>query len=176
MRKLRLLFFLTGGIFFSLASFSQSVSPATLNTTGGSLIYTFYRFEWSFGEATAIETMSSGNIVVTNGILQPFTQTPASVNPYTQWGNDEIKILPNPTRDWIEIDFFSKQQGKVSIIVYDASGRQMSIKQFDYFGVGRIEKMNLSRFASGQYFMNIQLEPTGTSVRKNGTYKVQKLS
>ena len=176
MRKVRLLFFLTGGIFFSLASFSQSVSPATLNTTGGSLIYTFYRFEWSFGEATAIETMSSGNIVVTNGVLQPYTLTPATVNPYTPWGREEIKILPNPTRDWIEIDFFSKQQGKVTLTLYDESGRVMTTKAFDYFGIDRIEKMNLSRFPSGQYFLNIQLAPTGTSVRKTGTFKVQKLS
>ena len=176
MRKVRLLSLLTGGIFFSLASFSQSVSPATLNVTGGSLIYTFYRFEWSFGEATAIETLSSGNIVVTNGILQPYTQTPATVDSYTPWDRDEIKILPNPTRDWIEIDFFSKQKGKITMTMIDELGRVISTKAFDYYGVDHYEKMNLSRFPSGQYFLNIQLAPTGTSVRKNGTFKVQKLS
>lgn len=174
MRKLRLLIF-TVGFFFSLASFSQSVSPATLNATGGFATYTFYRFEWSFGEATAIETMASGNLVVTNGILQPGTNTPASVNAYTAWGSDEIKILPNPTRDWLEIDFFSKQQGKITLSLFDESGRLMGNRQFDYFGTGSIQKMDLSAFASGQYFLNIQLEPTGTSVLKKGTYKVQKL-
>ena len=175
MRKLQLLFF-TVGIFFSFASFSQSVTPAILNTTGGTNFFTFYRFEWSFGEATAIETMSSGNIVVTNGVLQPGTHNPATVNPNTEWGKDEIKILPNPTRNWIEIDFFSKQQGTVTLNFFDESGKLLGKKQFVYYGTGRIEKMDLSSYPSGQYFLNIQLTPSGTSVWKKGTFKVQKLS
>ena len=174
MRKLQLFFF-TVGIFFSYASFSQSVSPAILNVTGGTNFFTFYRFEWSFGEATAIETLSSPNIVVTNGVLQPGTNTPATVNPNTDWGKDEIKILPNPTQSWIEIDFFSKQQGKVTMALIDESGKLMIRKQFDYYGTGRIEKMDLSSYASEAYFLNIQLEPTGTSVMKRGSFKVLKL-
>ena len=174
MRKLQLLFF-TVGIFFSFASYSQSVTPATLNVTGGTNFFTFYRFEWSFGEATAIETLSGGSLVVTNGVLQPGTNNPATVNPNLFWSKDEIKILPNPTRDWIEIDFFSKQQGRITLNLIDESGSLLGKKQFDYYGTGRIEKMDLSRYPSGQYFLNIQLEPTGTSVWKKGTFKVQKL-
>jgi len=175
MRKLQLLFF-TVGIFFSAVSFSQSVTPATLNVTGGTNMFTFYRFEWSFGEATAIETMSSPNLVVTNGILQPGTHNPATINTSHEWDRDEIKILPNPTQSWLEIDFFSKMQGKVTLTLMDESGRMLGQKQFDYYGTGRIEKMDLSRYANGQYFLNILLDPTGNySVTKRGTYKVQKL-
>lgn len=174
MRKLQLLFF-TVGIFFSAASFSQSVTPATLNATGGTNFFTFYRFEWSFGEATAILTMPSSNLVVTNGILQPGTNTPASVNNTGVWDRDEIKILPNPTQNWLEIDFFSKQTGKIALTLIDGSGRRLGQKQFDYNGTGFIEKMDLSSYPSGQYFLNIKLTPTGVSVAKDGTYKVQKL-
>ena len=174
MRKLQLLFF-TVGMFFSTASFSQCVTPATLNTTGGTNFFTFYRFEWSFGEAMAIVTMPSSNLIVTNGILQPGTNTPATVNNTGVWDKDEIKILPNPTQNWLEIDFFSKQTGKITLTLVDESGRRLGKKEFDYTGNGFIEKMDLSPFPSGQYFLNIQLTPTGVSVAKNGTYKVQKL-
>ena len=175
MRKLQLLFF-TVGIFFSAASFSQSVTPAILNTTGGNYIFTYYRFEWNFGEATSIETLSSSsNLVVTTGVLQPGTNTPATINNDLAWDRDEIKILPNPTPDWLEIDFFSKQRGKVTMQLFDERGSNLAVKQFDYYGTGRIEKMNLGRYPSGQYFLNIQLTPTGTSVAKNGTFKVQKI-
>jgi hypothetical protein len=173
MRKVRLLFF-TVGIFFSFASFSQSVTPFILNSTGGTNMYTFYRFEWSFGEMLAIETMSTPTLQVTNGLLQPGTSFPAAVNNTSAWGADEIKILPNPTRDWLEIDFFSKQQGKVTMSVYDESGRLMGKTQFDYFGVGQIRKWSFINYASGTYFLNIQLQPTGTSVGKNSTFTVQK--
>lgn len=174
MRKVRL-FFLTVGIFFSPGSFSQTVTPATLNATGGTNFFTFYRFEWSFGESMAIETMSSPNLIVTNGVIQPGTHNPATINNTSEWARDEIKILPNPTQNILEIDFFSKQQGKVTLNLMDESGRFLAQRQFDYFGTGRIEIWNLDRYPSGGYFLNIQLNPTGSSVAKKGTFKVIKI-
>ena len=175
MRKERL-FLLLVAIFLSLSTYSQSVTPAILNATGGTYTFTYYRVEWSFGESMAVNTMSSSpNIIVTNGVLQPGTNTPATINNTGAWDRDEIRILPNPTQNVIEIDFFSKQQGKVSLNLYDESGRFMAQRQFDYFGTGRIERWDLSRYASGTYFLNIQLAPTGTSVAKKGTFKVIKI-
>lgn len=174
MRKVRLVF-LSVGIFFSLGSFAQSVSPATLNATGGTYFFTYYRVEWSFGESMAIETMSSPNVIVTNGILQPGTHIPAAINNDGFWDRDEIKVLPNPTQNILEIDFFSKQKGKVIMNLFDESGRFMGTRQFDYFGTGRIEKWDLSGYGSGMYFLNIQLEPIGNSVAKKGSFKVQKI-
>ena len=176
MRKVRL-FFLSSAIFLSLGSFAQSVSPATLNATGGTYIFTYYRVEWSFGESMAINTMSDANstVFVTNGILQPNTHNPATVDNTGTWDRDEIRILPNPTQNVLEIDFFSKQQGKVIMNFYDESGRFMGTKQFDYFGNGSIQKWNISQFASGMFLLNIQLQPTGTSVAKKGSYKVMKI-
>jgi len=174
MRKVRLVFLLVG-IFFSFASFAQSVTPAILNSTGGTNMYTFYRFEWSFGEAIAIETMTGTNLWVTNGVLQPGTHNPATINNTSAWDQDEIKIMPNPTRDWLEIDFFSKQQGWVTMSLYDETGRFLGSKKFQYFGTGRIEKWSFAPYTSGAYFLNIQLDPTGTSVAKKGTYKVLKM-
>lgn len=174
MRKLRL-YFLTVCIFFSLSSSSQSVTPATLNATGGTNFFTFYRFEWSFGESMAIETLTSPNIIVTSGVLQPGTHTPASINNDREWGKDEIRILPNPTQNILEINLLSKQQGKVTLNLYDASGRFLARRQFDYYGTGRIEKWDLDRYQSGNYFLNIQLDPTGNSVAKKGSFKVIKI-
>ena len=174
MRKVRL-FFLSVGIFFSSGSFAQSVTPATLNATGGTNFFTFYRFEWSFGESMAIETMSSPNLIVTNGILQPGTHNPSTINNTGTWDRDEIKILPNPTQNILEIDFFSKQKGKITLNLIDEAGRFLAQRQFDYFGTGRIEIWNLDRYPSGAYFLNISLSPTGTSVAKKGIYKVIKI-
>lgn len=176
MRKVRLLFF-SVGIFFSLGSFAQSISPAILNATGGTYIFNYYRVEWSFGESLAINTMTdaNSNIFVTNGLLQPNTHNPATVNNNTAWDRDEIRILPNPTQNVIEIDFFSKQKGKVIMNLFDESGRYVGTRQFDYFGNGSIQKWDLSQFASGMYLLNIQLQPTGTSVAKKGSFKVIKI-
>src|SRR6185369_11500846 len=171
MRKLQLLFF-TVGIFFSAFSYSQSVTPQILNTTGGTNFFTFYRFEWSFGEATAIETLSNSNITVTTGVLQPGTDRPASVNNNTAWGKDEIKILPNPVQSMLEIDFLSKQQGNVTMTLLDESGKQITRTSFMYYGTGSIQKMNVSTYPSGAYFLTILLDPINTSVKKLSSFKV----
>lgn len=175
MRKVRLVFFMVG-ILLSLGTYAQSVTPAILNSTGGTNFFTFYRFEWSFGEAMAIETMGPvSNLIVTNGVLQPGTHNPATINNTGAWDRDEIRILPNPTQNKLEIDFFSKQQGKVTMNLVDAAGRFLARRQFDYFGTGRIEIWNLEQYPSGSYFLNISLSPTGTSVAKKGTYQVIKV-
>ncbi len=176
MRKVRLLFF-SVAVFFSLGSFAQSISPATLNTTGGTYIFNYYRVEWSFGESMAISTMTDGNsnVFVTNGILQPNTHNPATVNNNMAWDRDEIRILPNPTQNVIEIDFFTKQKGKVIMNLFDEAGKYVGNKQFDYFGNGSIQRWDLSQFPSGMYLLNIQLQPTGTSVAKKGSFKVIKI-
>ena len=175
MRKVRLLFF-TVAVFLSPKAYSQSVTPAILNATGGTNFFTFYRFEWSFGEAMAIETMGpTSNIIVTNGVLQPGTHNPATINNTSEWDRDEIRILPNPTQNKLEIDFFSKQQGKVTLNLIDESGRFLAQRQFDYLGTGRIEIWDLGRYPSSAYFLNISLAPSGTSVAKKGTYKVIKI-
>jgi hypothetical protein len=171
MKKLQLLFF-TVGIFFSVFSYAQSVTPQILNTTGGTNFFTFYRFEWSFGEATAIETLSNGNNTVTTGLLQPGTHNPATVNNNTAWGKDEIKILPNPVQTTLEIDFLSKQQGNVTMTLLDESGRQITRKSFMYYGTGSIQKMDVRTYPSGAYFLNILMDPINTSVTKLSAFKV----
>lgn len=174
MRRVRLML-IAAGIFSSFASFSQSVAPFITNTTGGTNFLTFYRFEWSFGEAAAIETFSNGGLTVTSGVLQPGTHNPASISTSSGWDADEIKILPNPVQNQLEIDFFSKQQGKITMNLHDESGKLISVRQFDYYGNGRIERWNFANYPAGSYFLNIQLVPTGTSVGKKGAFTVIKL-
>jgi hypothetical protein len=178
MRKLKLLF-LSIGVFVFSNSFSQSVTPAILNASGGTYVFGPYRVEWSFGEAMAVETMTnatSSNIIVTNGVLQPGTHNPATNITTGVWDAEEIKILPNPVQNVVEIDFFSKQKGKMNLTFFDTEGRTIATRQFDYFGVGRIELWNISTFPAGAYFLNIQLTPTGTSIAKKGAFKVIKVN
>lgn len=176
MKKVRHFFIVAVSLFFFSSSFAQSVTPAVLNASGGTNFFTFYRFEWSFGEAMVIETQASPNIIVTQGVLQPETHNPATNSTTNSWDKDEIKILPNPTQNVIEIDFFSKQKGKVNMAFYDAKGSFMGSKQFDYYGTGRIEKWNLNAFPSGTYILNIELVPISPSVAKKGAFRVVKVN
>jgi Secretion system C-terminal sorting domain len=176
MKKVRHFFIVAVSLFFFSSSFAQSVTPAVLNASGGTNFFTFYRFEWSFGEAMVIETQSASNLIVTQGVLQPETHNPATNSTTSTWDKDEIKILPNPTQNVLEIDFFSKQKGKVTMSFYDATGRFMSNRQFDYYGTSRIEKWNVTAFPAGTYMLYIELVPVSPSVAKKGAFKVVKVN
>lgn len=176
MKKNTFLLILTVLLITQGLSQNVTVTPATLNVTGGSGNTTNnrYHFEWSFGEATAIETMSSSNIkitYITNGILQPLSAIPILDD---CWGPKEIKIYPNPTTGLIEIDFFSLLSGKVTLNLFDESGRLLEISEFEYNGLSFIKKMDLSRYPSSIYFLKIMLQPTGSTEIKKCTYKVVK--
>ena len=163
-------------LFFYHISQSQNITPAILNSSGGTNSFSHYQFEWSFGEAMAINTMASAaNLIVTNGVLEPNTQNPATINKNEAWASDEIKILPTPTSNFLEINFFSKQKGKVTMSLLTETGQLLISKQFLYYGNGHIEYLALEKYPCGQYFINIVMMPISGSVRKKGAFKIQKI-
>ena len=74
----------------------------------------------------------------------------------------------------LEIDFFSKQQGKVKMEMIDASGRSLGNKQFDYYGIGKIEKWDMTPYPAAVYFLHITLTPINNSIAKNGSFQIVK--
>src|SRR4030095_8950615 len=115
-------------VFFSLFNCSaQSISPSVINTGGGSFQSGYYQFEWSIGELALVGEMNSSNnyLVITNGFIQPFIQYPATNNTNNVFVNDEIKVFPNPASSYVEINFLSKQRGRITLSFYDGSGRKI---------------------------------------------------
>src|SRR5512145_542565 len=84
--------------FFLLPCFSQSSGLSVINSAGGSSRSGYYQLEWSVGEMSLIGQMNNydNTLVVTNGFLQPFLQYLGPGNLNNLFGNDEIKIFPNP--------------------------------------------------------------------------------
>ena len=160
----------------TLFSAAQTISPSTLNSTGQSASSGNFRFEWSVGEAAAIVTMSNGNLVVSSGVLQPFVSYQPASNGVSSWQAGEVKVYPNPTKDFIEINLLHHLSGRSKLELFDALGVKVMETQFMYNGNGRIEKWDLSKLAAGTYFLNvIQLSAvTGRPVKK-GAFKILKI-
>src|SRR5688572_31582893 len=68
--------------FFLFNCRAQSITPSVINTSGGSFKSGYYEFEWSVGELALVGEMTSLNryLVITNGFIQPFVQSPATNN------------------------------------------------------------------------------------------------
>ena len=94
--------------FISISCYSQSITPAVINVSGGSLQKGYYQFEWSVGEMSLVNEMESrpNLFILTNGFLQPYILNPAVNNSSNQFGADEIKVFPTPASTYVEIRSF----------------------------------------------------------------------
>src|SRR5678816_2175651 len=113
--------------FFFYCINAKSVAPSVINAGGGTFQAGYYQFEWSLGELALVGEMNSSNnsLVITNGFIQPFIQYPASNNTNNIFGNDEIKVFPNPASSYVEINFFTKQKGRITLSFYDGAGKKI---------------------------------------------------
>ena len=165
-------------MFFSLFNCSaQSIAPSVINAGGGSFQSGYYQFEWSIGELALVGEMKSSNnsLVITNGFIQPFIQYPASNNTNNIFGNDEIKVFPNPASSYVEINFLTKQMGRITLNFYDGSGRKILSVTDAYYGVGLIKRIPVSQLPNEVYMLHVALDPYPGYSSKKGVYKIIKI-
>jgi hypothetical protein len=161
-------------LLFQLTTRAQSENSSVINVAGNSYSSGTLEIDWSLGELALVNTQTSsdGKYVITNGLLQPGILKTNNANNFTA---DEIKIAPNLTHGLIEVHFLTRQQGTVKMSVYDAKGKLLRFSKAFSNGAGSIAKINLSSFAAGTYFLQLDLEPALGSVRKSGSYKIVRL-
>jgi hypothetical protein len=157
----------------------QSITPQTINIAGGTYKQGYYSIDWSVGELSLICQLQSndGLFVVSNGLIQPFTDHPDKTTYSRNFSDDEIRILPNPTRDVLEVNYLSFMRGPVLFRMFDGTGRLLYQKQTNSYGTGFIERINMTSFASGTYMLYISINSTDAGAfKKSGGYKIVKLN
>jgi hypothetical protein len=163
--------------FFLINCNSQSVAPSVINSSGGTFKSGYYQLEWSIGELALVGEMKSANnsLVITNGFIQPYIQFPATNNTNNIFSNDEIKIFPNPASSYVEINFLTKQKGRITLSFYDGSGRKILSVADSYYGVGLIKRIPVSDLPNEVYMLHVDLDPYPGSLAKKGVYKIVKI-
>jgi hypothetical protein len=157
---------------------AQNITPQVINITGNSYSQGYYNIDWSVGELALVDQFQSadGRCLVTNGFIQPFTNLPVIENFEKSFTDDEIKILPNPTRDVLEVNFLSTTRGPVKFILFDERGRALYTKESTSQGFGFIEKIQMSRYVPATYMLYVEVTGIDAGAyRKRRTYKVLKL-
>jgi hypothetical protein len=161
---------------FAHFSLAQSITPQTINISGGAINTGYYQLEWSVGEMAAIETLQQPGIIITNGVLQPMTDKPFGQNTASNWSNDEIKIFPVPTKGQFEVDILSKQQGQLLVQLVDGLGQIINSQELAYYGFGKIIRYDISRNAATNYYLRITLSPFPGFAKKAGGFKILKIN
>jgi hypothetical protein len=163
--------------FFLHRCYSQSNTPSVINSSGGSSQSGYYQFEWSIGEMALIGQMNSSDkaLIVTNGLIQPYILYPGRVNTNNNFSSDEIKVFPNPASDYVEINFFTKQKGRITLNFYDISGKIVYTGGVQSDGVGLIYKIPVNHLPANVYMLYVILDADNGYTSKQGTYKITKV-
>lgn len=165
---MRKLFFVTL-ICVSVYVKGQSITPFILNTSGGSYgnSNSYYRFDWSVGEMTLIETFAQPAVILTNGVLQPGTEQKAISGYSPIFRKDEYRIFPNPTTGKFEFDITLDQKGEFIFTLLDASGKTLVKQSFFYpaGGLSKIVRFDISNYPNGVYNLFVSFQPDGSTRR-----------
>lgn len=150
---------------------AQTYTPATLNVAGGSNTINGQEFEYSIGEMVLVHTASAGNIVVTQGVLQPADIETGLSNNILDEG--ELSVYPNPFDDLINIDIDLPSTGTLLLKVYDLEGKLITQKQVAILSGKENIRLSLEQLASGNYVLNAIFE-TGAEFYYQ-SFKLQKI-
>jgi type IX secretion system substrate protein len=163
--------------FISISCFSQRITPSVINVSGGASQQGNYQFEWSVGEMSLVNQMESrpNLFVLTNGFLQPYTIHEGVNYSNNQFGADELKVFPTPASSFVEVNLFTKQQGRLKISFYNDMGQKVYSTELQVFGVDLIQRIPVNRFAQGTYLLHVELDADPNFVSKEGVYKIIKI-
>ena len=146
------------------ADFSYSIDNGTIQIIDNSLNVDIYF--WDFGDGITSQTVgdvshtfdTTGNYIVTliasNNCGPDTFETTVNItitsleNP-NEW--DEISIFPNPTNDFLRIDFGKKQSEESSIQLFNSLGQIV----FSQKVKNVMEEIDVLNFAKGIYFIKI---------------------
>lgn len=157
--------------------FAQDNLTGAVNATGGSFTNDKMIVDWSIGELARIDTKLSASsaLLVTQGLLQPelgrqvvFVRDPA-------FAPGEIRILPNPVKSIVQFQLTLRQVGYVRAMLFSEKGERLYQTAFTYYGYGYTQAINMTKLATGTYFLYVELEPVEGAVVRKGSFKILKI-
>lgn len=168
----RILLFLWG-ILFLVNGNTQTLKPSVIASDGGISSSGNISLEWTLGEF-AIETVSSGKKLYTQGFHQPILavkkSTSVSVQESLTGNADTYRVLlaPNPTRSYVNVFIASMKSEEHKFSLFDLSGKKVLTKQGN--GKDYSVRIEMGHLASGMYLLDIR-DKYGTMIR---TFKIVK--
>ncbi|MEQ1553648.1 MAG: T9SS type A sorting domain-containing protein [Ferruginibacter sp.] len=171
MKKILFLLFLISASLISLAQIITNVQTAC-TTTGQNTLGNF-NISYTIGEMPLISTQSSNGLIITQGILQPTNSIADTI--YECYSQTEVTICPNPNPGVFSLRLSLFKKGNASIRMYDMMGKQLLQDEFVY-NTFLTKQYNISKYANGQYYLQLFFTENGTTKPKKCVYTIQKIN
>jgi hypothetical protein len=123
-----------------LSAVAQAISSHVVNSGGNSVSTKAMSLEWSFGEMTAINTITTSGYTISQGLLQPNPVKPtlAPVTPSIA----SFSLFPNPASNMVQMNLRSSVLfKKAKVLFLDNSGK--TVKELTLMPGEAISKMTL---------------------------------
>lgn len=160
-----------------LLVFSGASAQSTLNVTGHSASVNGMTFDYSIGEMTLVSTEKSGNLIVTQGLLQPsnLTASAASGGQGLNSLSDRLNVYPNPTQNVLYVETEETLIADYGLQLFDATGKVvMSRTGQTAVGTNRFS-LDLQALAGGTYYLMVR-KPGADGPAQTYSFKVQKVN
>lgn len=146
------IFFVVAATFFTVCGFAQfSIEPSVLASGGNYAETDNMSISWTIGEL-ATTTLSSGDMILTQGFQQPLDFGTGIMAEELNWG---ITAYPNPVTNTLYVKFDIDQTRNFRIEIQDVTGRVISLEQHKKIFPGDVVQLNTSSFAYGVYFLKV---------------------
>lgn len=152
---------------FAASVFAQRLTPIVVASGGNSATKSSYSLAYTFGE-TSINTLKSQSNILTEGFHQTYPKVIIS-------GHNDVSALPNPVTsknyNKLYLTFYIDDVNSYTVTIYNISGRNVGIFNYDNLLSGAYKDIDFSSFALGMYLVKVQ--------SKNGkiqrTFKIEKI-
>jgi hypothetical protein len=157
-------------------SFSQSITPFTVNIGGFSQVQNGYQLTVSTGETISITNYTSANgLTLSSGFLQSNPPLVTGIEDVlSRIATNEISITPNPTTTFTNLVANFSTGGQIQYQVLDATSKLLYRSAALTIYNSNQNKIELSAYPSGTYYIQVFFKPT-SGTTKSGIYKIVKL-
>jgi|SRR5690348_514580 hypothetical protein len=156
--------------------YGQVQAPYVVNSAGSNYSSNGYNVEWSIGELSLVTGMATADssTIVTNGFLQPYP-VKASLAGNVLVPPSVISVFPNPTSDFITLNFQQAPAGQVGVQLYSETGQMVYQKIIVSKGFAFSETINMKKLRNGLYILKVSiLDPLSQDNIQYEGYKVIK--
>ncbi len=160
---MKTILFTTVSLFWMNVALCQSLAPEVISSSGNYFDNGTVSLSWTLGEGVT-ETVTDGNTILTQGFQQSRYDIVVVENIEQ---NLNISLYPNPTTQYLNLDWEIPGGNTVLVELVDMTGKTLLSKS--YQETKSQKQINLSSYPSADYFVRVS---SGTSVLK--TYKVTK--
>jgi len=156
----------------SLCIRAQGIGPSTLNASGGSGSIGSHEFDWSVGEISLVSTFTSGSVIVTQGVLQPFDAWPVEIEHTALL--KQLKVFPNPAESVVNIAYTAQTEGVIAYLLMDMTGKEFQSGTILFKSGGANKQLNITSLPCASYMLEITVA-NEQGIKESTSYKIQKI-